>query len=379
MPNANLTNFSVKIGKKKISFFRFFGFFVIFFFFISVPKVFRNHGNATATLTVPAKKMKRIAKNINVKTGNSIAETANVSSNLGLVTATKIAPVEPTKPIALQLKTKRILRRFSLHLFSLTPPNATNGLSAAITANVFPTGGNAMALKIVVTKATNWNVKMSRRRMMMIIIMMMKTTIMSITIPLGNPNVPRTSFCVREATIVFGKLGFVITKTTVLEVKTKRRKSALIDQYAQEKCSAAKSPAIAFPTNRFVIKRWIAPMAPMKLVVMIPSLTNIIVVLMSSLVMKTIASLTPRFVMASVSAWTVPMNWYVTMIIHKYLGWKLWKTQSMLPLFSWIGTCRIWPMLETMSTNQDLLHMEPKNGIGMPGKRSRRPPGKSSS
>ena len=107
--------------------------------------------------------MKRIAKNINVKTGNSIAETANVSSNLGLVTATKIAPVEPTKPIALQLKTKRILRRFSLHLFSLTPPNATNGLSAAITANVFPTGGNAMALKIVVTKAMNWNVKMRKR------------------------------------------------------------------------------------------------------------------------------------------------------------------------------------------------------------------------
>ena len=112
-------------------------------------------------MIVRVKKTKKIAKNINVKTGNSIAETANVSSNLGLVTATKIVPVEPTKPIALLVKKQKV--RFSLHLFSPTPRNATNGLSAAITANVFPTGGNAMALKIVVTKAMNWNVKMRKR------------------------------------------------------------------------------------------------------------------------------------------------------------------------------------------------------------------------
>ena len=49
------------------------------------------------------------------------------------------------------------------------------------------------------------------------------------------------------------------------------------------------------------------------------SQTNIIVVPMSSLAMKTIAFPTPKFAMASANAWTVPMNWHVTMIIHKYL------------------------------------------------------------
>ena len=42
---------------------------------ITVPNVSRNLGNATATLIVRVKKTKKIAKNINVKTGNSIAET----------------------------------------------------------------------------------------------------------------------------------------------------------------------------------------------------------------------------------------------------------------------------------------------------------------
>ena len=97
--------------------------------------------------------------------------------------------------------------------------------------------------------------------------MMMRTTTMSITIPLGNPNVPRTSSCAQEATIVFGKLGFVITKMTVLEVKTKPKKSVPIVQYVQETCSGAKSLEIAFPTNRFVIKKWIVRMDPMKLVI----------------------------------------------------------------------------------------------------------------
>jgi hypothetical protein len=219
--------------------------------------VYQVAGNVMGILTVLEKKMKKVAMRQNVKIGNSIVEKDNVFLNLGDAMAKKIVPQDPmnkTAPILCLMKVPNWTVFLIFHTFRI-PHNVMNGLLNVQMVNVFRTGGNVTAAKTVLTKVTSLNVK---------ILMILPNTLMMTTktmIQVGLQLVLRISFCVLEVRTVFGRPGFVTTRTIVPAARTNPRKSVQIDLFVTKTCSGVNNLVNVSIMSKYAIVMWIVLMA----------------------------------------------------------------------------------------------------------------------